>query len=100
MAITIFDEIRGLFSGFGINDTAESGWLAGLPFRHSPRVCDHTDKNAADTSRTADHLLRKISLKFVESFRIKKCVEDGAHIIRCPMIIGQDIVEFVDRRAW
>src|SRR5215213_8672736 len=97
MSIAGLDEIRNLLSRLCIDDSTETRLLATRHPDHSPMVRNHSDLNSTNSSVAGDHLFRIVSLKLVEVTIVEQTFEQLSHVIRLPVIFGNDFVEFLGR---
>src|SRR5215213_1593215 len=97
MSIAGLDKIRNLLSRFCIDDSTEAWRLAARHANHSSMVRNHSDLNSANSSVARNHLFRIVSLKLVEMAIVEQTLEQLSHVIRLPVIFGNDFVEFFGR---
>src|SRR5262249_46306335 len=98
--VAVLYKVGGLFSRFRINNSAKSRRSARFTFRHATTIGDNADKNAADPSRTADHLLSKIGLEFIEIASIKNGVEHGTHVVGSAVVFWENGVKLLAVGRW
>jgi len=97
LSIAALDEECHLLGAFGVDDAAEARPLAGPSPDQPTRIGNDADREALDVRIAAEHLLRQVGLELVESSLVEHRTEQRLHIVRQPMIGGQDVVQ---SRGW
>src|SRR5215217_6766257 len=95
MSTTGLDKVSDFLRRLCIDDSAKAWRLAARHAHHSSMIRNNPDLNSIDTSVSGDHLLGIVSLKLVETTIIEQTLEQLSHVVRLPVIFGNDFVELV-----
>ena len=91
------DEVRHLLGTLGVDDAAEVRALARLGLDEAALVGDDGHRPAFDPPMAADHFRGHRRLEFLEHAAVEHAGKHVAHVVGHPMILGQDVVQVLDR---
>src|SRR5258708_35194675 len=80
-------------SRFGIDNPAKFGRAPRRVTKHAPIVGNHSDLQATYASVAGYDLFRIVRLELIQMSFIEQTIQELAHVVRLPMIFGNDFVE-------
>src|SRR5262245_21100258 len=95
MTITSIDEIGDFLSRLRVNNSTEPRRAARGIAKHSTRIRNHANLNAADGGMAGNDLFRVVSLKLIQVSVIQNAIEQSPHVVGLAMIFGNDFVDIL-----
>src|SRR5437660_12733246 len=92
MTITRFDEVSDFLSRLGVDDPAKFWRPAGWVAKHAAAISDHSNLDAANARVPRNDFFRIVRLKLVQMSIVEQTVQKLAHLVRLPMIFGNDFI--------